>query len=173
MNPEGEIPSPLQTPVLFLIFNRPDTTEKVFDAIRAAKPLRLYVASDGPRANQSGEDQIVNKVREISTSVDWSCEVKTLFQKENLGCKKAVSKGITWFFEQEKQGIILEDDCLPHPDFFVFCENLLEHYADNKHVWAITGDNFQNGQKRGEGSYYFSRYNHVWGWASWLSLIHI
>jgi len=167
MNPEGNIPSPLQTPVLFLVFNRPDTTEKVFDAIRAAKPSRLYVASDGARANQSGEAEIVSKVREISTSVDWSCEVKMLFQKENLGCKKAVSKGITWFFEQENQGIILEDDCLPHPDFFVFCENLLAHYADNEHVWAITGDNFQKGQKRGEGSYYFSRYNHVWGWASW------
>jgi len=167
MNPDGEIPSLLQTPVLFLVFNRPDTTEKVFDAIRAAKPTRLYVASDGARANQPGEAEIVNKVRDISTSVDWPCEVKTLFQKENLGCKKAVSKGITWFFEQEKQGIILEDDCLPHPDFFVFCENLLEHYADNEHVWAITGDNFQKGQERGEGSYYFSRYNHVWGWASW------
>jgi hypothetical protein len=167
MNNKVEIPSPLQTPILFLVFNRPDTTAQVYEAIRAAKPLRLYVAADGPRANQSGEGERVNKVREIVTAVDWPCEVKTLFQKENLGCKCAVSRGINWFFEQEKQGIILEDDCLPHPDFFVFCENLLRRYADNEQVWAITGDNFQNGQQRGEGAYYFSRYNHVWGWASW------
>ena len=111
MSPEGETSPLLQTPVLFLVFNRPDTTAKVFDAIRVAKPSRLYVASDGARANQPGEAEIVSKVREISTSVDWSCEVKTLFQKENLGCKKAVSKGVSWFFEQEKEGIILEDDC--------------------------------------------------------------
>jgi hypothetical protein len=159
--------APLQTAVLFLVFNRPDTTTQVFEAIRKAKPPRLYVAADGPRANRDGEAERVARVREIATAVDWPCEVKTLFREENLGCKYAVSGGITWFFEHEKQGIILEDDCFPHPDFFVFCETLLDQYATDEHVWVITGDNFQNGQKRGEGSYYFSRYNHVWGWASW------
>lgn len=160
-------PAPLQTAVLFLVFNRPDTTAQVFGAIRQAKPLRLYVAADGPREGREGEAERVAKVREIATAVDWPCEVKTLFRERNLGCKCAVSGAITWFFGQEEQGIILEDDCLPHPDFFTFCETLLDRYADDQRVWVITGDNFQNGRKRGDGSYYFSRYNHVWGWASW------
>lgn len=89
------------------------------------------------------------------------------FREKNLGCKHAVSSAITWFFEQEERGIILEDDCLPHQDFFTFCEILLERYVSDHRVSVITGDNFQNGIQRGDGSYYFSRYNHVWGWASW------
>ena len=160
-------PAPLQTAVLFLVFNRPDTTAKVFEAIRKAKPLRLYVAADGPRANREGEAGKVVKVRKIATAVDWPCEVKTLFRDENLGCKYAVSAGITWFFEQEEQGIILEDDCLPHPEFFGFCATLLDRYANDEQLFQITGQNFQNGIRRGESSYYFSRYNHIWGWASW------
>ena len=160
-------PAPLQTAVLFLVFNRPDTTAQVFEAIRQAKPPRLYVAADGPREGREGEAERVTKVRDIATAVDWPCEVKTLFREKNQGCKQAVSGAITWFFEQEEQGIILEDDCLPHHDFFTFCETLLNRYADDERVSVITGDNFQNGKKRGDGSYYFSRYNHVWGWASW------
>ena len=160
-------PAPLQTAVLFLVFNRPDTTAQVFEAIRRAKPQRLYVAADGPREGRAGEAARVAKVREIATAVDWPCKVKTLFRENNLGCKYAVSGAITWFFEQEEQGIILEDDCLPHPDFFTFCETLLDRYANDERVSVITGDNFQNGKQRGDGSYYFSRYNHVWGWASW------
>ncbi|MRH79075.1 glycosyltransferase family 2 protein [Spiribacter sp. C176] len=159
--------APLQTAVLFLVFNRPDTTTRVFEAIRQAKPPRLYVAADGPREGREGEAERVAKVREIATAVDWPCEVKTLFREENLGCKYAVSGAITWFFEQEEQGIILEDDCLPHPDFFSFCETLLARYADDERVSVITGNNFQHGQRRGEASYYFSKYNHCWGWASW------
>jgi len=160
-------PSPLETAVLFLVFNRPDTTAQVFEAIRKAKPPRLYVASDGPRSDRAGEAEKVARVREIATAVDWPCEVRTLFREENLGCKKAVSGAITWFFEQEEQGIILEDDCLPHLDFFYFCETLLERHRDTEKVWVITGNNFQNGQKRGQASYYFSHYNHCWGWATW------
>jgi hypothetical protein len=157
----------MQTAVLFLVFNRPDTTTQVFEAIRKAKPPRLYVAGDGARMNLDGEIEKVNQVRKIATNVDWPCELKTLFREVNLGCKTAVSSAITWFFEHEEQGIILEDDCLPHLDFFNFCETLLERYANNNRVWVITGNNFQNGVKRGDASYYFSRYNHVWGWASW------
>ena len=160
-------PAPLQTAVLFLVFNRPDTTAQVFEAIRQAKPPRLYVAADGPRVNREGEAEQVTRVREIATAVDWTCEVKTLFREKNLGCKYAVSGAITWFFEQEEQGIILEDDCLPHPDFFTFCETLLYRYAEDERVSVITGNNFQNGQQRGDASYYFSKYNHCWGWASW------
>lgn len=162
-----ESPVPLQTAVLFLVFNRPDTTARVFEAIRQAKPPRLYIAADGPRAEHPGEADKVAQVRKIATDVDWPCEVKTLFREENLGCKYAVSGGISWFFEFEEQGIILEDDCLPHTDFFHFCESLLNHYSADNRIWVITGDNFQDGIQRGEGAYYFSRYNHVWGWASW------
>ena len=153
--------------VLFLVFNRPDTTRRVFEAIRQAKPKRLYVAADGPRRNRPGEDKRCEEVRQIATHVDWPCEVKTLFRETNLGCKMGVSEGINWFFEHEEEGIILEDDCLPHPDFFRFCDELLERYADDERVAVITGNNFQDGAKRGDASYYFSKYNHCWGWATW------
>ena len=158
---------PFSTPVLLLVFNRPETTARVFDAIRHAKPSRLYIAADGPREGRQGENQRVALVRKIVTAVDWPCEVQTLFREKNLGCKIAISSAITWFFEKEEQGIILEDDCLPHPDFFGFCETLLHKYADDERVFMISGNNFQHGQKRGDASYYFSRYSHIWGWASW------
>jgi len=158
---------PLKTAVLFLVFNRPDTTTQVFDAIRRVRPQRLYVAADGHRADRAGEAARVESVRKIATAVDWPCDVKTLFRDQNLGCKRAVSGAITWFFEHEEKGIILEDDCLPHPDFFNFCETMLDYYRDDERVDVITGNNFQNGQQRGTASYYFSKYNHCWGWASW------
>ena len=160
-------PLPFQTPVLFLIFNRPNTTRQVFEAIKRAKPIKLYVAADGPRQNRKGDAERVAEARQIVTAVDWPCDVKILFRDQNLGCKQAVSSAIDWFFENEEQGIILEDDCLPHPDFFGFCETLLNRYAHDEQVWVVTGDNFQDGQWRGDAPYYFSRYNHVWGWASW------
>lgn len=163
-------PHPLKTPVLFLVFNRPDTTKQVFEAIRKAKPPRLYVAADGPRANKPGEDEKVKAVRNyVINNVDWDCEVKTLFRDKNLGCKYAVSGTITWFFENEEMGIILEDDCLPSQSFFWFCEELLERYKDDERIGMISGDNFQKGIKRGEADYYFSVYNHIWGWASWAN----
>lgn len=151
--------------VLFLIFNRIDTTSLVFEAIKKAAPKKLYVAADGPR--NAVEYQKCKIVREIATSVTWDCEVKTLFREENLGCKDAVSGAINWFFEQEEQGIILEDDCLPSSSFFGFCSVLLDKYKDDDRIGHIGGSNFQNGIKRGEGSYYFSRLTHVWGWAGW------
>jgi hypothetical protein len=159
----------LKTPVLFLVFNRPDTTKQVFEAIRKAKPPRLYIAADGPRNTKEGEAERVQEVRSIATNVDWECEVKTLFRDENLGCKYAVSGAITWFFEQEEQGIILEDDCLPSQSFFWFCEELLDRYKDDLRIWHISGNNFQNGIKRGQSSYYFSKFNHIWGWATWAN----
>ena len=157
----------LKTPILFIVFNRPETTAKVFERIRQVKPLRLYLAGDGPREGREGEKEKVNKVREILTKLDWPCEVKTLLREKNLGCKKGVSTAISWFFEYEEQGISLEDDCLPRLDFFPFCENLLDRYARDERVSIITGNNFQNGKWRGDGSYYFSKYNHIWGWATW------
>lgn len=159
--------SQLNTPVLFLVFNRPDTTTQVFEAIRKVSPSRLYVAADGPRFNRLNEAECVTLVRKIVTSIDWTCKVRTLFREHNLGCKIAVSEAISWFFEHEEAGIILEDDCLPHSDFFYFCEKLLPFYKDNNQIFVITGNNFQNGNRRGDGSYYFSKYNHCWGWATW------
>jgi len=161
-------PHPLNTAVLFLVFNRLDTTKQVFNAIRQAKPPRLYIAADGARVSKEGEAEKVQAVRDfIQQNIDWDCEVKTLFREENLGCKYAVSGAIDWFFEQEEMGIILEDDCLPSQSFFWFCEELLERYQEDMRVWHISGDNFQEGIKRGDGDYYFSKYNHIWGWASW------
>ena len=110
----------MRSPILFLIFNRPDTTQEVFNAIRNARPPRLYVSADGPRADRQGEEELCNKARQIATNVDWPCEVITLFRAANLGCKHGVSSGITWFFEQEEEGIILEDDIIPLPSFFQY-----------------------------------------------------
>ena len=155
------------TAILLVIFNRPNTTSQVFETIKRIKPKRLYVAGDGPRDNVKNDFEKVNEAREIATNVDWKCEVKTLFSKNNLGCKAGVSKGISWFFEHEECGIILEDDCIPHKDFFLFCENLLKYYSNDNRVFSITGNNFQNEIIRGESSYYFSRILHCWGWATW------
>ena len=124
----------LDAPVLFLVFNRPDVTMRVFEAIRHARPRRLYVAADGPRAGISSETGKCEQTRQIATQVDWDCEVKTLFRSENLGCRVAVSSAIDWFFENEPEGIILEDDCLPHPTFFHFCQELLERYQHDQRI---------------------------------------
>ncbi|MGJ8588285.1 MAG: hypothetical protein ACSHXW_09030 [Yoonia sp.] len=159
--------APLQTPILFMVFNRPDTTSQVFEAIRKARPTRLYVAADGPRPDRNGEAELCAEVRRIATSVDWNCEVQTLLRDKNLGCRSAVSGGITWFFENEEEGIILEDDCLPDPSFFPFCGELLERYRDTPEIMCITGNNFQPDMHGWQHSYYFSIFNHCWGWASW------
>ena len=155
-----------KSPVLFLVFNRLDVTARVFEAIRQVRPLRLYVASDGARAGRAGEADIVQQVREIATNVDWECEVSTLFRDENLGCGRAVSEAITWFFENEPEGIILEDDCLPVTNFFRFCDELLDRYRDNSNVHHIGGCNPL--QQFGEtNDYIYSIYNRIWGWATW------
>ena len=154
-------------PVLFIVFNRPDTTRRVFDAIRQARPPRLYIAADGPRGGVAGEESKIQAVRAcVLAQVDWPCEVKTLFREKNLGCKVAVSSAIDWFFEHEEEGVILEDDCLPNQSFFDFCQDLLQKYRDDSRVMMISGDNFLPGRNY-QNSYYFSRYCHIWGWATW------
>lgn len=160
---------PLLAPVLFLVFNRLDTTQKVFEAIRAARPARLYVAADGPRPSRPEEADKVRAVRDhIVDNIDWPCEVQTLFRENNLGCKQAVSQAITWFFEHEEFGIIIEDDCLPTPCFFEFCDELLPRFRDDLRVWQISGTNFDFGQQRdADYSYYYSYYGAIWGWATW------
>ena len=120
----------MNTPILFLVFNRPDTTKRVFEKIREALPPKLYVAADGPRDEREGEADKCEQVRHIATNVDWDCEVKTLFRDKNFGCKHAVSGAIDWFFDNEEMGVILEDDVLPNNFFFRFCEELLHKYKD-------------------------------------------
>lgn len=159
--------SQFQTPILFIIFNRPDTTQKVFDEIKKVKPKYLYVTADGPRNNKANDAENCKKTRAITEQVDWECELKTLFREDNLGCRNAVSGGIDWFFENETEGIILEDDCLPHPDFFVFCEQMLEKYRNDTRVMHISGTNFFPNKNYGDASYYFSKHISVWGWATW------
>ncbi|WP_045219768.1 hypothetical protein [Desulfonatronum thioautotrophicum] len=161
-------PCPLHTAVLFLIYKRPDTTRQVFEAIRQAKPPRLYVAADGPKANVPGEAEKVQQARDIVINgVDWDCEVKTLFRETNLGCKYGVSGGITWFFEHEEEGIILEDDTLPSQSFFWFCQELLERYRDDERIFIISGYNKQNEWLNGKFDYFFSFFGGIWGWATW------
>lgn len=158
--------APLQGAVLFLVFNRPDTTARVFDAIREARPPRLYVAADGPRHQKKAEVGLVNEVRKIATNVDWPCELKILFREENQGCKYAVSGAIDWFFEHEEQGIILEDDCLPSQSFFWFCEEMLDRYANDLRIGQVCGFNSVNLMQQ-ESDYFFSNLGSIWGWATW------
>jgi hypothetical protein len=152
-------------PVLLLIHRRPDTTQLVMDAIRAARPLRLYVAADGPR--NAAETELCNGARRIAIAVDWPCEVRTLYRDRNLGCREAVSGAITWFFDQEEEGIILEDDCLPSADFFRFCSELLERFRSDPRIMAICGSCYADAGGAYPASYYFSYYADIWGWATW------
>jgi hypothetical protein len=151
--------------VLFLIFNRPEVTARVFEAIRAARPPRLYVAADGPRPGRPEDVADCAKARAIALATDWPCEVHTLLREENLGCRRAVEEALDWFFAAEEAGIVLEDDCVPGPTFFPFCDLLLARYRDDARVFSISGSNFQN--ERHAESYYFSKHFHCWGWASW------
>ena len=156
-----------KSPILFLVFNRLDVTVRVFEAIASIKPGRLYVACDGPRKNR-GDEEKVRAVKEyILQHISWPCEVKTLFRDQNLGCKEAVSGAISWFFEQEEMGIILEDDCLPDPTFFNYCDELLDKYKDDPEIMAIGGTNHFDHVLNYPESYHFSKYFHCWGWASW------
>ncbi len=157
----------VQSPVLFLVFNRPDTTRRVFQEIKAARPKRLYIAADGPRTGNSQDPARCAEVKKIVSDITWECEVKTAYSEENKGCKMAVSSAINWFFSQEEEGIVLEDDCLPAPSFFYFCDLLLEKYRSDNRIFCITGSNLQKTNQRGKASYYFSQLSNIWGWASW------
>lgn len=157
----------MNTPVLFLVFNRPDKTRQVFERIREARPTKLLVAADGPRAGRSGEAGLCEETRRVVLDgVDWPCEVKTLFRDRNLGCRLAVSGAISWFFEHVEEGIILEDDCLPDLSFFPFCKELLERYRDDDRIMMISGDNLFP-ESEDKFSYHFTRFCLIWGWATW------
>ena len=160
---------PLNTPVAFIIFNRPETTETVFKEIAKAKPRKLMVIADGPRSTRPAEAEKCSAARAVIEQVDWDCEVLTNYSDRNLGLKKRISSGLNWVFENVEEAIMLEDDCLPHPSFFQFCEELLAKYRHDPRIMMISGDNFLPGQDQSleNGSYFFSRYTHIWGWATW------
>jgi hypothetical protein len=154
-------------PVLLLVFNRPVETLQVFNAIRNAKPAKLYIASDGPRINKNGEVELCQQVKQIISNVDWECDVKTLFRGNNLGCKYAVATAIDWFFENESEGIILEDDTLPSNSFFIFCSLMLEYFREDKRVMRIAGYNPLINSFNYSSDYFFSYFPFMWGWATW------
>ena len=129
-------------------------------------PIALIIA-DGPRPGHPTDADRCRETREVVAQIDWPCEVQRNYSDVNLGCKLRVSSGLDWVFDQVERAIVLEDDCIPHEDFFSFCDNLLDRYENDPRVWVITGNNFQHGKKRGQASYYFSKFNHCWGWATW------
>lgn len=154
-----------ETPILFIVFNRPYETSKVFDIIKNIRPNQLFIAADGPRPNVSNDIVNCNLVKDIVSNIDWDCDIKTLFREENLGCGVAVSSAINWFFENVDKGIILEDDCLPNSDFFSFCNEMLNYYKEELSVMHISGNCYANGFTN--ENYYFTRLPFIWGWATW------
>lgn len=156
-----------KTPILYLIFNRPDVSARTFKSIAEIKPEKLFIAADGPRLENKEDFELCEKTRAtILGLIDWPCKIETLFRDENLGCRRAVSEGISWFFTHVEAGIIIEDDCVATPDFFPYCQKMLVEYNDSLDVGMIQGTNFL-GKTRCKESYFFSKYFIVWGWATW------
>ena len=156
-------------PVLVMAFNRPDHLHTLIDRLREVEPARVYLAVDGARTDRPDEAARVQACRDLSSALDWGCEVHTLFQDRNLGCGQGVSTAITWFFDHEERGIILEDDIIPDPSFFPYCAELLDRYEHDMRVFAISGCNFvpPTAQTHPEQAYRFSQVPHIWGWATW------
>lgn len=163
---------PLTTPVVLIIYKRPEITARVLAEIAKAKPPKLLVIADGPRPGIPGEEEKIAATRALIDRVDWPCEVAKNYADVNLGCGRRVSSGLSWVFNIVDEAIILEEDCLPHPTFFRFCEELLEKYRHDKRIMMISGNNYQFGKIRNSYSYYFSRFYHIWGWASWKRAWH-
>jgi hypothetical protein len=154
----------INAPIVFFIFKRPEQTFQVFQAIREAKPTKLYVIADG--SNNHKDAQKCYETRKIMDSIDWECTVMKNFSETNLGLRKRIVSGLDWVFAQEEIAIILEDDCLPDLSFFYYCQELLEKYKDDQRIGIISGDLFLKGLDN-ENSYYFSNFPHIWGWATW------
>lgn len=163
----SKITASFEIPILMLVFNRPNHTQKVLERILEINPSKIYVVADGPRVNRE-DDHINSKAtRALFSNLRGDVEIITHFRDENLGCRKSVSEGISWFFAQEEMGIILEDDCLPDLSFFTFASNLLHRYVNEPRVMHISANNFQPSTFEWEPSYYFSQFPHIWGWATW------
>ena len=154
-------------PLLFIVFSRPDTTALVFEEIRKLKPAKLFIFCDGERANKLNDSSLIAATKKVVEKVDWECEVHRNYKTENLGCGKGPQAAIDWFFLHQDKGIILEDDCVPSPTFFRFCKEMLIKYENNPDIMHISGVNFQDGNRRGNKDYYFSKHQHCWGWATW------
>ncbi len=153
----------LETPLVLIIFNRPELTEKLFRVVQKIKPRELFIISDGPRNKK--EAFLVEKTRNIIEQINWKCTIYRKYSSQNLGCRKSVSSGLDWVFSKTARAIILEDDCVPDLSFFPYCEELLEQYKDEKGVMMISGDNFFKPQMN--SSYAFARHSLIWGWATW------
>jgi hypothetical protein len=158
---------PCETPVLLIAFRRPETTARVFEAIRRARPQRLYVAANAPRPGNVEEAERCAAVRKLVQAVDWDCSLQTLFRDEHLDAGASVSSAIGWFFGAVEEGIILEDDCLPDATFFRFCGEMLERYRNTSNVMQVAGYNFLSGSYKTESDYLFSHFGWQWGWATW------
>lgn len=156
-----------QTPISLHVFNRPEATKKLFDVIRVIKPQILFITADGPRDSNPDDIKNCKKVRAIFNAIDWNCELQKNFSEVNKGAFRSTSEGITWVFTHVDRAIILEDDCIPGNSFFTYCHELLNYYEDDKRIALISGNNFQLNKNQTEDSYYFSRYTHIWGWATW------
>lgn len=160
--------TPFKTPIILIAWNRPEKTYKIINSIKKVKPKNFYIACDGPVKNNSYINQQIKATKKvILENITWDCELKTLFADSNQGCKIGVSNAINWFFDNVDRGIILEDDCLPHQDFFYFCSELLDKYRYDDRVWSITGNNIHKNNSICNESYFFSKYSHCWGWATW------
>jgi len=159
----------LKTPIVLTLFNRPETTRRVLQSIRVARPERLLVVADGPRKDRPGEAELCRQTRALLDEVDWPCEILREFADTNLGCRRRMSSGLDWAFSHCEEAIVLEDDCLPHESFFPYCEELLARYRDDPEIMVISGTNFQFDADTTTDSYYFSRYPLIWGWATWSS----
>ena len=158
----------MDLPVLILAWKRPKHLRQVIERLKKIKPKNLFISIDGPKnANSLDRELVLQTKKIIEENIDWPCTIKKKYNKKNLGCRLGVSSAITWFFDQVNEGIIIEEDCLLHEDFFKFAEELLEFHRENKQVWSITSNNFQRNQWRGDGSYYYGRIPHCWGWATW------
>lgn len=155
-----------KTPILLIAFNRPEKIKLIFDILKVLKPEKLFISCDGPRVNNFDDKKLCEEVRLITKKINWKCKAIYKFSKKNKTCKINVIESINWFFKHNKEGIILEDDCLPNPSFFYFCETLLKKYRNNNKIMQINGHS--NNQKSIDGmSYYFSKINTTWGWATW------
>ncbi len=154
----------LNTPVAFFIFNRPDLTALVFAEIARAKPEHLLIVADGPRSVE--EENLCQATRNVVAKIDWECKVKRNYSDVNMGCKQRISSGLNWVFSEVAEAIILEDDCLPHPSFFHFCEEMLVRYRSDNRVMHVAGANLIP-KTTSRYSYRFSRLTPIWGWATW------
>lgn len=154
-----------RVPCAIFVFNRPDLTLRLVDALRAVRPERVLVVADGPRGE--GERALCDATRAALDAIDWPCRIEREFAESNMGCRRRLQTGLSWVFDRVDRAIVLEDDVLPDPSFFPFCEEMLERFAEDERVMSVSGDNFQFDRYASPYSYYYSRYVHIWGWATW------